>query len=39
MLALTRRVGETIIIGEKIAVTILDVKGAQVRAASRHHPR
>ena len=31
MLILTRRVGETIVIGEDIAVTILGVKGNQVR--------
>ncbi|AHE97187.1 carbon storage regulator CsrA [Thioalkalivibrio paradoxus] len=31
MLVLTRRVGETLIIGDEIAVTILDVKGNQAR--------
>ena len=31
MLILTRRVGETIMIGEDVAVTILGVKGNQVR--------
>jgi carbon storage regulator len=31
MLILTRRVGETIMIGEDITVTILGVKGVQVR--------
>lgn len=31
MLILTRRVGETIIIGEEIAVTVLGVQGNQVR--------
>lgn len=31
MLILTRRVGETIMIGEDIAVTILGVTGNQVR--------
>ena len=31
MLILTRRVGETIMIGEEIAVTVLGVKGNQVR--------
>lgn len=31
MLILTRRVGETIKIGEDIEVTVLGVKGAQVR--------
>lgn len=31
MLVLMRRVGETLIIGEDVAVTILGVKGNQVR--------
>ena len=31
MLNLTRRVGETVLIGEGIAVTVLGVKGNQVR--------
>ena len=31
MLILTRRIGETIRIGHDIAVTVLDVKGNQVR--------
>ena len=31
MLILTRRVGETLVIGEQIAVTVLGVKGNQVR--------
>lgn len=31
MLILTRRVGETIMIGDEIAVTILGVKGNQIR--------
>lgn len=31
MLILTRRVGETIIIGEDVAVTVLGVQGNQVR--------
>ncbi len=31
MLILTRRVGETVIIGDEISVTVLDVKGNQVR--------
>lgn len=31
MLILTRRVGETVIIGEDVVVTVLGVKGNQVR--------
>jgi carbon storage regulator len=31
MLILTRRVGETIMIGESVKVTVLEVKGSQVR--------
>ncbi len=31
MLILTRRVGETIVIGEEVTVTVLGVKGNQVR--------
>lgn len=31
MLILTRRIGETIMIGEDISVTVLAVKGNQVR--------
>jgi len=31
MLILTRRVGETIMIGSDVSVTVLDVKGNQVR--------
>ncbi len=31
MLILTRRVGETLMIGEQVSVTILGVKGNQVR--------
>ena len=31
MLILTRRVGETVMIGDKITVTILGVKGNQIR--------
>lgn len=31
MLILTRRVGETIKIGENITVTLLEIKGGQIR--------
>ena len=31
MLILTRRIGETIMIGEEVTVTVLGVKGNQVR--------
>ena len=31
MLILTRRVGETVMIGEEVSVTVLGVKGNQVR--------
>ena len=31
MLILTRRIGETLQIGDDITVTVLDVKGTQVR--------
>jgi carbon storage regulator len=31
MLILTRRVGETLMIGDKVTVTVLGVKGNQVR--------
>jgi carbon storage regulator len=31
MLILTRRVGETLMIGDNIALTVVDVKGNQVR--------
>lgn len=31
MLILTRRVGETIMIGDDVTVTVLGVKGSQVR--------
>ncbi|HEX4895327.1 MAG TPA: carbon storage regulator CsrA [Solimonas sp.] len=35
MLILTRRVGETIVIGNDVAVTILGIKGGQVRVGVR----
>lgn len=31
MLILTRRVGETLIIGDEITVTVLSIKGNQIR--------
>ena len=31
MLILTRRVGESLVIGDEITVTVLDVKGNQIR--------
>lgn len=31
MLILTRRVGETLVIGDDITVTVLGVKGSQIR--------
>ena len=31
MLILTRRVGETVVIGDDVTVTVLGVKGSQVR--------
>ncbi len=31
MLILTRRVGETLMIGDEITITVLGVKGSQVR--------
>lgn len=35
MLILTRRVGETIVIGQDVAVTVLGIKGGQVRVGVR----
>ncbi len=34
MLILTRRVGETLMIGDDVTVTVLGVKGNQVRIAA-----
>lgn len=31
MLILTRRIGETVMIGDEVSITILGVKGSQVR--------
>lgn len=31
MLILTRRVGETLVIGDDVTITVLEVKGSQVR--------
>lgn len=31
MLILTRRVGESLVIGDEVTITVLDVKGNQVR--------
>ena len=31
MLILTRRVGEAVMIGDNVTVTVLDIKGSQVR--------
>ena len=31
MLVLTRRVGESLVIGDDVEVTVLEIKGAQVR--------
>jgi carbon storage regulator len=33
MLVLTRRMGETLMVGDEITVSVLDVKGNQVRIA------
>ena len=35
MLILTRRVGETLMIGDEVTVTVLGVKGNQVRIGVR----
>jgi carbon storage regulator len=31
MLILTRRIGETLVVGDEVTVTVLGVKGSQVR--------
>lgn len=31
MLILTRRVGEAVMIGDNVCITVLDIKGSQVR--------
>lgn len=38
MLILTRRVGETLIIGDEIQITVLGIKGNQVRLGT-HAPK
>jgi carbon storage regulator len=41
MLVLTRRIGQTLFIGDEVTVTVLDVSGRQVRIgvqADRHIP-
>jgi len=35
MLILTRRIGETICIGDEVKLTVLDVKGNQVRLGTK----
>lgn len=35
MLILTRRVGETVVIGDSVAVTVLAIKGNQIRLGVR----
>ncbi|MGT3556608.1 carbon storage regulator CsrA [Klebsiella pneumoniae] len=37
MLILTRRVGETLMIGDEVTVTVLGVKGNQVRIGVNAH--
>ena len=39
MLILTRRVGETLMIGDEVTVTVLGVKGNQVRIGVMHRKR
>lgn len=31
MLILTRRIGETVMIGDNVCITVLDIKGSQAR--------
>lgn len=37
MLVLTRRIGENLKIGDDVVVTVLGVKGAQVRLGLKRH--
>jgi carbon storage regulator len=38
MLVLTRRTGETVMIGKEITVTVLDIKGGQARLGIQAPP-